>query len=89
MILVASRLGFSMWLMIWEAASIPSWQELTSTDVSWGEVSLARRELLNEMMDKSSGMDSPVSRHTLSSATARMSSLTTMAVGRSGPFNSV
>ena len=25
MILVARRFGFSMWLMIWEAASLPSW----------------------------------------------------------------
>ena len=46
-----------MWLMIWEAASLPSCPELMSIDVSCGEVSLAKSELLKDMMDRSSGMD--------------------------------
>ena len=57
MILVAIKSGFSIWLIICEAASMPSWQELMSMDVSGGEDSLANSEVLKEMMDKSSGMD--------------------------------
>ena len=50
-------------------------------DVSCGEVIRARRELLKEIMDKSSGMDIPARRQTCSKATAKISSLTTIAVG--------
>ena len=56
MILVARRFGFSMWLMIWEAASLPSWPAPMSIDVNCGEVSLANKELLKEMIDRSSGI---------------------------------
>lgn len=52
-------------------------------EVSWGEVSLANSELLKEMMDRSFGMERPSLPQALSRATARMSSLTTMAVGAS------
>ena len=69
--------------MSWLAASMPSWNELRSTDVSRGEVSLAKSELLKEMIEISSGMDSPRVRHTRSSVTPSRSSLTTMAVGLS------
>ena len=82
--MVAGRSGSSIWLIIWAAASDPSWKELISTEVSWGEVSLANKELLKEIMERSSGMESPISRQTRSKVTARMSSLTTTAVGRSG-----
>lgn len=40
-------------------------------EVSCGEVSLAKSELLNEMIDKSEGMDIPFSMHTLSRATEK------------------
>ena len=53
MIFVATSSGFSTWLIIWAAASIPSWQAFTSTDVRGGKVSLARRELLKDRMDTS------------------------------------
>ena len=46
-----------MWLMIWEAASLPSCSDPMSIEVSCGEVSLANKELLKEMMDKLSGID--------------------------------
>ena len=59
MIFVATSSGFSTWLIIWAAASIPSWQAFTSTDVKGGNVSLERRELLKDRMDTSPGMDSP------------------------------
>ena len=52
-------------------------------EVSWGEVSRANRELLKEIMDRSSGMERPTAMQERSRATARMSSLTMMAVGRS------
>ena len=48
MIFVAGRFGFSIWLIICVAASIPSCPELISMEVSWGEVSLANSELLKE-----------------------------------------
>ena len=83
MILVARRFGFSMWLMIWEAASLPSWPAPMSIDVNCGEVSLANKELLKEMIDRSSGIARWFSRQTLSKETARISSLTRIAVGRS------
>ena len=41
------------------AASIPSWQAFTSTDVRGGKVSLARRELLKDRMDTSPGHGQP------------------------------
>ena len=66
MILVARRFGFSMWLMIWEAASLPSWPAPMSIDVNCGEVSLANKELLKEMIDRSSGIARWFSRQTLS-----------------------
>ena len=40
MIFVASSSGFSTWLIIWAAASIPSWQAFTSTDVRGGKVGI-------------------------------------------------
>ena len=83
MILVARRFGFSMWLMIWEAAPRPCWPAPMSIDVNCGEVSLANKELLKEMIDKSSGIARWFSRQTLSKETARISSLTRIAVGRS------
>lgn len=46
MILVARRFGFSMWLMIWEAASLPSWPAPMSIDVNCGEVSLANQRVI-------------------------------------------
>lgn len=67
---------------------MPSWQELMSMEVSWGAVSRAKSELLKEMIERSSGMEIPFSIHTRSNATARISSLTTMAVGRSFKSNS-
>ena len=82
-ILVAGRFGFSMWLMIWEAASLPSWPAPMSIEVNCGEVSLANNELLKDMIDRSSGIDRLFSRQTRSKETARISSLTRIAVGRS------
>ncbi len=71
-----------MWLMSCEAASMPSWKELISTEVSCGDEMRAKRELLNETMDRSSGTDSHCWPQALFRATARISSLATAAVGR-------
>ena len=83
MIFVAGRLGFSIWLIICVAASIPSCPELISMEVSCGEVSLAKSELLKERMDRSSGMEISASIQIRSRESARISSLTSTAVGRS------
>ena len=61
---------------------MPSWQELMSIEVSCGEVRRANSELLKERMERSAGIDSPVSVQMRSRVRARISSLTTMAVGR-------
>ena len=52
-----------------------------SIEVSCGEVSLANKELLKERMERSLGMERPVSMQMRSSVSARISSLTTIAVG--------
>ena len=83
MLLVAIRVGCSIWLTNWLAASKPSWKELRSIEVRRGEVRRANSELLKETIDKSRGMEMPLSVQSRSSVTARMSSLTTIAVGRS------
>ena len=70
-----------MWLMVWLAASMPSWSGFTSTVVSWGLVMRENSELLKDTMDKSFGTRSPSLPQNCSSTTARMSSLTSMAVG--------
>ena len=80
--MVARRFGFSIWLITWDAASIPNWTELISMDVSGGDVNLANKELLKEIIDKSLGITKSISIHALSNATANKSSLTRMAVGR-------
>ena len=51
MIFVASKFGFSMWLISCDAASIPSWNEFTSIEVSCGDVNFANNESLKEMID--------------------------------------
>ena len=89
MIFVAGRFGFSIWLIICVAASVPSCAELISIEVNCGDVSLANSELLKEMIDRSSGMEIPASIQIRSRESARMSSLTSMAVGRSSPESSV
>ena len=58
-IFVAIRFGFSIWLINCEAASMPNWNEFTSTDVKGGWVNFANRESLKEMIDTSSGIESP------------------------------
>ncbi len=68
---------------------MPSWKELISTEVSCGDEMRAKRELLNETMDRSSGTESPCCRQTLFRATARISSLTTAAVGGSSRLTKV
>lgn len=84
MILVAGSPGFSMWLIIWAAASIPSCRAFTSTEVSCGKLSWANRELLKERMERSFGMESLKFPQAPATNMARMSSLTRIAVGRSG-----
>ena len=44
---------------------------------------LQMSELLKEIIERSPGMESPISRQTRSNVTAKISSLTTTAVGRS------
>lgn len=56
-------------------------------EVNCGEVSFANRELLKETMDKSSGIEIPISWQILCNATAKISSHTIMAVGLSGFCN--
>ena len=52
--------------------------------VSWGVFKPEKIELLKDTIDKSSGMDKPSWRHTYCTMTAKISSLTTTAVGGSG-----
>ena len=84
MILVAKRLGFSIWLITCDAASTPNWKELISMDVSGGALIFATIELLKLMIERSSGTRNPSSKQTCFQVNAMMSSLTTTAVGRSG-----
>ena len=56
--------------------------------VSCGVFKPEKIELLKETIDKSSGRDKPSWRHTYCTITAKMSSLTTTAVGGSGSCKS-
>lgn len=46
MLLVAIRVGCSIWLTNWLAASKPSWKELRSIEVSRGEVRRAKQRII-------------------------------------------